>query len=215
MILLYITFLIELLSAIIGFAIRKTLVNRGLKFFPIFMLIQFFNVLASSIYLKLLGYSNNIWMYKLFMLFDLACFAYLFHQILENIKFKKIVIYLTIGFYIFYFIDRFFIQNNGEYLSFARSVIGFYLVVFSLMYFFNLFDFAKPEENLTQKVDFWIVIGIFFFYLTSVVLLRATNYMIALKSDLLKYYNPYAMKFLAMSLYIIGFLCNKPPHRQI
>lgn len=217
MFLLVFSFIVELSSSIIGLAKRKNLKNRGLEFFPIFLLVQFFNVLASSLYYRVFHLGANTWMYNLFMVFDMSCFAYLFYHLLEKPKFKKSVIYLTIAFYIFYIIDRFFLQNNGEYLSFSRSFMGFNMVVFSLMYFFNLFDFAKPEENLTRKADFWIVIGIFFFYLTSTIILSATNYMIALKSDLLKYYHPDTMKFLAMALYgfyIVGFLCHKPQHQK-
>ena len=212
MILLFLAFTIELLSAITGFIKRSTIKNRGLKFFPIFLLIQFLNTLASSIYRRAFHLGSNHWMYNLFMLFDMACFAYFFYYILEKPKFKKTVIYLLITFYAFYIVDRFFLQNNGEYLSYARSLMGFNLIVFSLLYFFNLFDFTKPEENLTRKADFWIVVGIFFFYLTSTVILSVTNYMVSLGPELSKYYSPNTMKYLTMflySFYIVGFLCHK------
>ena len=213
MILLYLGFTIELLSAITGFIKRSTIKNKGLKFFPIFLLIQFFNVLASSIYLRVFHLGSNQWMYNLFMLFDMACFAYFFYYILEKASFKKIVIYLSIAFYIFYIVDRFLLQNNGEYLSYGRSFLGFNLIVFSLLYFFNLFDFTKGEENLIRKADFWIVIGIFFFYLTSTIILSVTNYISSFKfTEIIKFYNPDTMKYLAMSLYsfyILGFLCHK------
>ena len=214
MILLFLAFTIELLSAITGFIKRSTIKNNGLKFFPIFLLIQFLNTLASSIYRRAFHLGSNHWMYNLFMLFDMACFAYFFYYILEKPKFKKTVIYLLITFYAFYIVDRFFLQNNGEYLTYARSLMGFNLIVFSLLYFFNLFDFTKPEENLTRKADFWIVIGIFFFYLTSTIILSVTNYMSSFKfTEIIKFYNPGTMKYLAMSLYsfyILGFLCHKP-----
>lgn len=213
MIVLYLAFAIELLSAITGFIKRSTIKNKGLKFFPIFLLIQFLNVLASSIYVRVFHLGSNQWMYNLFMLFDMACFGYLFYHILAKSEFKKTVIYLLIAFYAFYIVDRFFLQNNGEYLSYARSLMGFNLIVFSLLYFFNLFDFTKPEENLTRKADFWIVIGIFFFYLTSTIILSVTNYMSSFKfTEIVKFYNPGTMKYLAMSLYsfyILGFLCHK------
>ena len=213
MIVLYLAFAIELLSAITGFIKRSTIKNKGLKFFPIFLLIQFLNVLASSLYLRVFHLGNNQWMYNLFMLFDMACFAYLFYHLLEKTKFKKTVIYLLITFYAFYIVDRFFLQNNGEYLSYARSLMGFNLIVFSLLYFFNLFDFTKGEENLIRKADFWIVVGIFFFYLTSTIVLSITNSLTSFKyAEIIKFYNPATIKYLAMSLYsfyILGFLCHK------
>ena len=212
MIVLYLVFIINFLSVVAGFNKRKSTKNRGLKFFPIFLLIQFLNALISSLYFRVFHLGNNQWMYNLFMLFDMACFAYFFYYILEKASFKKIVIYLSIAFYIFYIVDRFLLQNNGEYLSYGRSLMGFNLIVFSLLYFFNLFDFTKPEENLTRKADFWIVVGIFFFYLTSTVILSVTNYMVSLGPELSKYYSPNTMKYLAMSLYsfyIVGFLCHK------
>ncbi|MEO5910676.1 MAG: hypothetical protein ABIP95_07290 [Pelobium sp.] len=210
--LLIFTFVVELFSAIAGFSKRKSVNNRGLKFFPIFLLIQFLNVSTSVLYSQVFHLGANTWMYNIFMVLDMSCFAYVFYHILERPHFKKIVVILTAVFYTFYFIDRFFLEKEiGEYLSYSRSLMGFNLVVFSLMYFYNLFDFTKPEENLTRKADFWIVIGIFFFYLTSTVILSALNYII-LNPETLKYYNPNTMKFLAMSLYsfyIIGFLCHK------
>jgi hypothetical protein len=214
MILLYLTFIIEFISATAGFVKRKALKNRGLKFFPIFLMIQFFNILASTAYSRVFHLGANTWMYNIFMVFDITCFAFLFYHLLENKKYKKTVIILTTAFYVFYLIDKFHLQAEaGVYLSFSRSFMGFNLVVFSLLYFFNLFDFTKPEENLTRKADFWIVIGIFFFYLTSTVILSLTNYMVSLEKELFKYYNPETMKYLAMSLYsfyILGFICHKP-----
>lgn len=214
MILLYLGFLVQLLSALIGIFKRKTIENKGLKFFPIFLLIQFFNVLASSLYVRVFHLGRNLWMYNLYMLFDMACFAYLFYHILEKQKFKKTIIYLLISFYAFYIVDKFFLQNNGEYLTYARSLMGFNLVVFSLLYFFNLFDFTKPEENLTSKADFWIVISIFFFYLTSTIVMSLTNYVSSFKfNEMIKFYNPDTMKYFALALYsfyIVGFLCHKP-----
>jgi hypothetical protein len=214
MFLSYLTFAIEFIAILSGFLKLKSLNNKGLKFFPIFLLIQFFNMLLTS---RIVHFGANTGAYNIFMVFDTACISYLFYHLLEKANFKKVVIYMTIVFIIFYFINRFFIQNGGEYLSYSRSLMGFNLVVFSLLYFFNLFDFTKPEENLTRKADFWIVIGIFFFYLTSTVLLSALNYMVELKSDLLKYYKPDTIKFLAMGLYsfyIVGFLCHKPQQQE-
>lgn len=210
MTLLYFVTALHFLSAIIGLVKRKIIENRGLKFFPIFLSVQAINLLVTS---RIFHFGANTWAYNLFMLFDMACFAYFFYHILEKITFKKTVIYLLVTFYVFYMIDRFILQNNGEYLSYVRSFMGFNLVVFSLLYFFNLFDFTKPEENLTSKADFWVVIGIFFFYLTSTVILSITNYMVSFGKELIKYYKPDTMKYLAMTLYsfyILGFICHKP-----
>ena len=214
MFLLYLVISISFLAALIGFFKRKDFENKGLKFFPIFLIIQLLDQLVTS---RLFNFGANTAAYNIFMVFDTACISCLFYHLLEKANFKKVVIYMTIVFIVFYFINRFFIQNGGEYLSYSRSLMGFNLVVFSLLYFFNLFDFTKPEENLTHKADFWIVIGIFFFYLTSTVLLSALNYMVELKSDLLKYYKPDTIKFLAMGLYsfyIVGFLCHKPQQQE-
>jgi hypothetical protein len=90
--------------------------------------------------------------------------------------------------------------------------MGANLVVLSLMYFFQLFNHADVVDDISRKAHFWIVIGIFFFYLTSTVILGSLNYLVAMGSDLMKYYNPNTLKYLAMSLYsfyIIGFLCHK------
>jgi hypothetical protein len=90
--------------------------------------------------------------------------------------------------------------------------MGANLVIFSLMYFFQLFNSDVPTQSLSNKADFWIVLGIFFFYLTSTVILGSLNYLVTMKSELLNYYNPDTMKYLAMGLYsfyIIGFLCHK------
>ncbi|OAQ37930.1 hypothetical protein A5893_16290 [Pedobacter psychrophilus] len=214
MFLSYLAFAINFIAVLSGFLRIKIIKNRGLKFFPVFLLIQFLNILFTS---KIFHFGNNLWVYNIFMVFDTICISFLFYQLLEKVNFKRTVIYMTILFIIFYFINRFFIQNNGEYLSYSRSLMGFNLVVFSLLYFYNLFDFTKPEENLIHKADFWIVIGIFFFYLTSTVLLSALNYMVELKSELLKYYKTDTIKFLAMGLYsfyIVGYLCHKPQQQE-
>jgi hypothetical protein len=209
MFLLYLVSVIDFLASIIGLIRRNSFKNKGLKFFPIFLLIQFLDQFLTS---RIFHFGANTWAYNIFMLFDMSCFAYLFYHLLEKSSFKKIVISLLIGFYVFYILDIFFLQNNGEYLSYVRSFMGFNLIVFSLLYFTKLFNSTKPDESLIRKAEFWIVIGVFFFYLTSTAILSITNYMVSLGPELLKYYNTDTMKYLAMGLYssyIIGFLCHK------
>lgn len=210
MFLLVFHLVLEFFAGLVGLFKRKHIFNKGLKYFPIFLIIQFLNQFLTS---RIFHFGANTWAYNLFMLFDMSCFAYFFYHILEKSSFKRTVVYLLIGFYIFYIVDRFFLQNNGEYLSYVRSFMGFNLIVFALLYFFKLFNSNQPNESLTRNAIFWIVIGIFFFYLTSTVILSVTNYMVSLGPELYKYYNPDTIKYLAASLYgfyIIGFLCHKP-----
>jgi len=210
MTLFILTSIFDFLGGIIGLTKRKSIKNKGLRFFPIFLLIQFCNQFFTS---GIVHFGRNTHMYNIFMVFDMTCFAFLFYHLLEKENFKKVVVILTTVFYVFYLIDRFYLQADvGVYLSYSRSFLGFNLIVFSLLYFFNLFDFTKPEENLTRKADFWIVIGIFFFYLTSTIILSALNFIIQ-NPETQKYYSPDTMKYLAMTLYsfyIVGFLCHKP-----
>jgi hypothetical protein len=210
MTLFILTSLFDFLGGIIGLTKRKSIKNKGLRFFPIFLLIQFCNQFFTS---SIVHFGRNTHMYNIFMVFDMTCFAFLFYHLLEKENFKKVVVILTTVFYVFYLIDRFYLQADvGVYLSYSRSFLGFNLIVFSLLYFFNLFDFTKPEENLTRKADFWIVIGIFFFYLTSTIILSALNFIIQ-NPETQKYYSPDTMKYLAITLYsfyIVGFLCHKP-----
>jgi hypothetical protein len=210
MTLFILTSIFDFLGGIIGLTKRKSIKNKGLRFFPIFLLIQFSNQFFTS---GIVHFGRNTHMYNIFMVFDMTCFAFLFYHLLEKENFKKVVVILTAVFYVFYLIDRFYLQADvGVYLSYSRSFLGFNLIVFSLLYFFNLFDFTKPEENLTRKADFWIVIGIFFFYLTSTIILSALNFIIQ-NPETQKYYSPDTMKYLAMTLYsfyIVGFLCHKP-----
>lgn len=212
MFLLVSSFVVEFLAALAGFFRRKNLENKGLRYFPIFLIIQFLNILASSLYFRVFNLGANHWMYNLFMVFDMLSFAYFFYYQFNSKAFKKITIGISAVFIVFYVINLLFIQDFFMYFSYPRSLMGANLVVFSLMYFFQLFNHAPVTDDISRKAHFWIVVGIFFFYLTSTVILGSLNYLVAMGSDLLIYYDPNTLKYLAMSLYsfyIIGFLCHK------
>lgn len=209
---LILPFFVELLSGLIGLFKRKHILNKGLRYFPIFLIIQFFNLLASSLYFRVFNLGSNHWMYNLFMVFDMLSFAYFFYYQFESKSYKKTTIWITILFAIFYIINLLFIQDFFNYFSNSRSLMGASLVILSLMYFFQFFNSDVPVQNVSNRAHFWIVIGIFFFYLTSTVILGSINYLVSMGSELLKYYNPDTMKYLATILYgfyVVGFLCHK------
>jgi hypothetical protein len=213
MFLLIFSFVIEFFSGLIGLLKRQHFLNKGLRYFPIFLIIQFFNILASSLYFRVFHLGPNHWMYNLFMVFDMLSFAYFFYHQFYSKSYKKSTIILTSLFITFYIINLLFIQDFFKYFSNSRSLMGVNLIILSLMYFFQFFNSDVPIQNISKKAHFWIVIGIFFFYLTSTVILGSINYLVSMGSNLYKYYNPDTMKYLAASLYcfyIIGFLCHKP-----
>ena len=213
MFLLVFSFVVEFFAAFTGLIRRKHLDNKGLRYFPIFLFIQFLNILISSLYFRVFQLGSNIWMYNLFILFDMLSFSYFFYYQFDSSRLKKLTVWLSIAFVVFYIINLLFIQDFYKYFSNPRSLMGGNLIVFSLMYFFQLFNNPKMVEDISRKASFWIVIGIFFFYLTSTVIMGSLNYLITIYTEISKYYNHSAtMKYLAMSLYsfyIIGFLCHK------
>jgi hypothetical protein len=213
MFLLVFSFVVEFFAAFTGLFRRKHLENKGLRFFPVFLFIQFLNILASSLYTRVFQLGFNLWMYNIFMVFDMLCFSYFFYYQFDSPKLKKVTVFISILFVVFYTINLLFIQDFFKYFSNSRSLMGGNLIVFSLLYFFQLFNNPKMVEDITRKAQFWIVIGIFFFYLTSTVIMGSLNYLITIYAEISKYYNHSAtIKYLAMSLYsfyIIGFLCHK------
>lgn len=68
-----------------------------------------------------------------------------------------LILYILFLFIIIFYLIKDFIQRNG--LPFTISSIG--LVIFSLIYYFQLFK-NTPTVNLLLEPSFWIITGVFF-----------------------------------------------------
>jgi hypothetical protein len=147
MLLLYLITGIDFLAALIGLIKRKSFKNRGLKFFPIFLLIQFLDQTLTG---RLFHFGANTHMYNLLMVFDTSCFAYLFYHLLEKPNFKRTVIYLTIAFNAFYLIDSFFLKIMVNILP-IQDLLWVLIWLFFPYYVFSIF-LILPNQKKTSLV---------------------------------------------------------------
>jgi len=208
------THLIEFIAAITGLLCYKKYKNSPAKTFIFFLLfIALFDSLGNyTDYVKpekalhfLINtkLEKNHWWYTLFWDVGAIVFiSYFFHSILKNIMFKKILIYLRYGFFIFSIIyicfnwDKFFIQFF-EIFDILGGVIVFTCSVF---YFIETLG-SEDILEFYKSIYFYIAAVIFIWWL---IISPLTFYDIYFKYDIKLGFVDEAFRFLRYKFYLFA-----------
>src|SRR3546814_8911228 len=96
-------------------------------------------------------------------------------------------------------------------MTYPRTTMAVSLVVYALLYFHDLVKSDGPyDTSPARNGTFWIVTGIFFFYLSSTLTIIFWGYFVVNNV----YFGSVMLRvfaFILYSLYIVGILLHKPP----
>lgn len=200
-----------LLGAVIGFYNRHNLGIPALKLFPYFLLFQFLYQLVASLYsFVFTEHASNHFIFNCALPVNMAYFGILFHGVVRHPIKRTVVILVTALNLLFFIINLLFIQNISFLMTYPRTTMSVSVVVFALLYFHDIIR-SDPEENTNPARDaaFWIVTGVFFFYLSSTLTIIFWNYFVV--NDV--YFGSVMLRvfaFILYSMYIAGILLHKP-----
>ncbi len=110
---------------------------------------------------------NNVQMYNFFMLVQYLAFAYYFQQMIKSISVHKVIYVFQYFFPIFWYILVFFVFKIDEWNSYSYIVGGVFTIFWAIAYCYELFTANEPLI-LSRNSEFWIAIGLLFFYVCSV-----------------------------------------------
>ncbi|WP_229738837.1 hypothetical protein [Parapedobacter pyrenivorans] len=140
----------------------------------------------------------------------MLCFGVLFHGIVRHPVKRKVIIVGTALNLLFFLIDLLFVQDISFLMTYPRTTMSISLVIYSLLFFHEIVTSDSGYDiNPVRNASFWIVTGIFFFYLSSTLTIIFWNYFVVNN----EYFGTVMLRvfaFILYSMYIAGILLHKP-----
>lgn len=197
-----------LLGGIIGFIKRKSLSPPILRVFPYFLFFQFGYQFWATLYsFVLTEHKTNYPVFNIANLVIFVFFSIFFHSIITSVTKRRLVVVLAVLWIVCYFINLFFIQGFGLLMTYSRTMMGAFVVIYALLYFHEMLTDDKNDKNPIRDASFWFATALFFFYLCSTLTISLWDYLVINKvyigSTLL---NTFAS--LLYIMYIAGFMLH-------
>ena len=148
-------------------------------------------------------------LYNIYTTLEVVFYLWILLNILQGKLLKKILICCIIIYPAISLIDIYFIQGIEHFHSTSYSLGCLLLVLFSILYFFQLF--ARPSAiRLTREPSFWICTGLLMFYSISFPLFAFANFMTTFPNILAKNLQNIliVLNVLLYLLFSIAFLCK-------
>ena len=210
-----------ILTLIISLKNRKR--HNTLRFFPIYTVCLLTVFISGYIVIyspKLYSYSVTTFNFinyidYLFILIELSIFLHFFLSIVENRIIRRILIFLTVMFIPYYFIesyhDKYFPRSISETTqSRVYTIESLILLLPCFAYFYELFK-KPPVLNLKKEPAFWIVTGWSFFATCTLPYSLLENYLRKSHSSLMtELYSVFYIFYILLFIMIIkAYSCKK------
>jgi hypothetical protein len=162
-----------------------------------------------------LGIHNNI-ILNIWGPGEFSFYFFVIRQVIVSKKVRKLILYITIAFVIFAYINLFFFQHNDLFNPVNFTIGTVIAVIFCIYYFFELFQ-KTEAQSLVRLPSFWIVSGILFNVVLIFPIFALISFMDQLskanqRTSLIILNNIVAIfniiSVLTYTLYSIGFLCR-------
>ena len=196
------------LSMIVGFVIlsRKN-VPLYLRLFPYFLLVTLITEILG--WLMSVEGMNNAALYNFFSVAAFIYYLYAIKQAIYSRRAKHIFKLVMIGYAIVSLFNILFIQKLLSFHTITYSVGCFIIVVGSIYYFLELFQYPRFID-LKRVPAFWMISGLLFFYMCTLPILGVLNYMFTfpdfIQSNILQLIM--ILNVLLYSLFTIASLCR-------
>lgn len=197
-----------LLSAAAGFfALAKKVLPHYLVVFPVFLLftaiveVLGFNLAAQNL--------SNVDLYNFTSVAAYTYYLYLIMNFVNSARAKKAIWWTMTGYAAVSLVNIIFIQRLNVFHTITFSIGCLLLVVVAIYYFYELLLLPRAID-LRREPSFYIVTALLFFYLCSLPLIGAVNYIFSLPEIINRTYDQLIniLNVLLYSLFTIGFLCR-------
>ncbi|RZF62484.1 hypothetical protein [Sphingobacterium corticibacterium] len=175
------------------------------------LLVLYTGVVEWSVFYKAEFCSDktNVQMYNFFHLVQYLAFAYYFQQIIQLRFVQKIIQGFLYLYPIFWYVLVFFVFKLNEWNSYVFVSGGMFILFFSVVYCYELLSAEEPIM-LRNCSEFWIAIGLIFFYVCGVPYMGMYRFLTANYADLAKILKiPLQISNIVMySLFTYAFICQ-------
>ena len=161
-------------------------------------------------YLKLRHY-NNLFLFHLFDMMAAIFFTQIYYRAFYKPLFKKMTLIFGITSLGVMTFNVIFIENMSTYPSVSNTVLCIFLILLSLVYFYQLL--TRQEFTYIEKQGmFWINSGVLFYFAINIFLFMLFNKISS--ADKPNYYMVQSVtNIIANLLYSVGLLC-KPQNQK-
>ncbi|WP_072835136.1 hypothetical protein [Flavisolibacter ginsengisoli] len=120
--------------------------------------------------------TNNHWVYHLNCITTQVIFSVYFFFLFTDVARKKILLYGSLIFILFYVLNIVFIQPYYTFNSYSYAMGAFLFVAFALMSFYGWME-GLPATNILQLKEFWGAAGILFYFGSSFFIFISYEYL--------------------------------------
>jgi hypothetical protein len=157
---------VEIIALSISIFYFRKLQGTVLQLFPYFLLTVAVTELI-GLYTGKILHKSNAWLYNITTVIEFCFYSFFFKQILKRKANQKFALATLLIYPVIAAVNIFFIQGISNFHS-NTMVLGSLLMVFFCCSFFYE-SVSNPEKKQIQReAFFWIVTGIFFFYLGGI-----------------------------------------------
>jgi hypothetical protein len=172
-------FYFEFLSFALSILFFKQLKNAAIVIFVPFLFLTVLIEFIGWCYHFFQIANKNYWLFNLFTSFELIFYAYLFSIHFKHAILKKIAFYFIPLLMLISILNYTYLQGTDHFHTYTLLFGSFFMVIFCCVYLYELIINDTHYENLFNQPFFWICIGIFLFYLGSVIINSLFEYMLS------------------------------------
>jgi len=182
------------------------LLIKEMKILVVYLSISF--IFELSLLLYGLSGVNNLWMVQAWTIIEYIFFVLLFSYWMKDGKLRKLLMFSTMPFIIFYMIDIFFLGQANKFNSFSRSVGS---LIFSGIAGYTMYDLSKAHTgSLWQNFRFYLVLAVFLYFTGSLMIYALSNLIIEYAANLAipLFIIPLVLNSISYFLFAGGILCQ-------
>lgn len=201
--------LFELATLILSVIYYKSLKENELVSLPYYL---FFLLAGELIGIFLIGkiYHSNINYYNSFSTLQIGYFLILIYKSLYSNWAKKVLAYCIAFFLLASVVNYYLIRNDVNALTSYSFTIGCLFITLGSAYFFYELLVSTNVENYTTYPRFWIMLGLFIFYVCNIPYMSVYNY---LSLNYMRIFTAYfkiieVLNYIMYSFFIIGIICS-------
>jgi hypothetical protein len=151
---------------------------------------------------------NATLLYNLFTTLEFEFYLFLLYNIIQNPRFRKVILY-CICFYPVLVIANISLIQVNTFHSITYAFGCLLIVTVCIYYFLELFQYSKSID-LKREPAFWMCSGLLFFYCCSFPLFGLLNFIHDVSGVIMRNLASIVMilNILLYSAFIVAFLCN-------
>jgi hypothetical protein len=196
------------LSIIVGALRFRSLEPKPVKWLVPFLCVTLAVELAGLITTRM--NIRNLWMFNVFTCSEFVFYSWVYLNILENQRVKKLIRYAIVVYPLLFLINIFWIEGIYRFHTLTYRIGSVMIVVWAYLYFRQLMRSSSYSPVLRNPI-FWISTGLlffyagFFFYMTAgSILIYAKGFYSKLVFDTISD----TLNLLLYSCFLISFLCQ-------